>query len=81
MGARTVRCVTLRLGERRCMICNRRVIESYVIGKPGVKRCVRMINLESLDRYIRDPKAAEARAARDNGSPQNGGGGNTLGTL
>jgi hypothetical protein len=43
-------------------LINRGLIESYLIGKPGVKRCVRMINLKSLDDYIRDPQAAELRA-------------------
>jgi len=44
-------------------LIKRNLIESHVIGKPGVKRCVRMINLASLDAYIRDPQAAEIRAA------------------
>jgi hypothetical protein len=43
-------------------LMKRGLIESHVIGKPGVKRCVRLINLESLDAYIRDPQGAELRA-------------------
>jgi hypothetical protein len=54
-------------------LIKRNLIESHVIGKPGVKRCVRMINLASLDAYIRDPQAAEARAASGNESSNNGG--------
>ena len=38
------------------------LIESHLIGKPGVGRSVRLINLASLDAYIRDPQAAELRA-------------------
>ena len=43
-------------------LIKRGLIESHLIGKPGAKRCVRMINLASLDAYIRDPKAAKLRA-------------------
>ena len=50
-------------------LINRGLIESYVIGKPGVKRCVRLINLASLDSYIRDPQAAEVRAANGREQP------------
>jgi hypothetical protein len=43
-------------------LIRRGLIESYSIGKPGARRCVRLINLASLDAYIRDPQAAELRA-------------------
>ena len=64
-------------------LMRRGLIESYVIGKPGVKRCVRLINLASLDSYIRDPQAAEVRAAggKQHGEVAANGGGHSLGTL
>jgi hypothetical protein len=43
-------------------LLKRNVVESSSIGKPGVKRRIRLVNLASYDAWIRDPQAAELRA-------------------
>lgn len=45
-------------------LIKRGLIESYVVGNPNVRKHVRLISLKSLDDFIRDPQAAELRAAK-----------------
>jgi len=49
-------------------LLRRGVVESHRIGKSATGRGIRLISLKSLDDYVRDPQAAEAKAAaRSNG--------------
>jgi len=45
----------------------RGLVESQLLGEPGKGRCMRLINLASLDACIRDPQAAELRAKNGGG--------------
>lgn len=44
-------------------LIRRGVVESHRIGKSATGRGIRLISLQSLDAYIRDPQSAELRAA------------------